>query len=97
MCFVHNKWYQMIGLILTIGIKGFSYGCYVSVGVCEMVNDEESTVISTQGASSSSIKKWEHSIGFGSRMQVKIKPYDEMINFRIWQRLMLGVLVQQRL
>ena len=34
------------------------------------------------------IKKWEPHIGIGSTMEVKIKPYNEVINISIWQRRM---------
>jgi hypothetical protein len=30
-------------------------------------------------------------------MKVEIKPFDEKINFGLWQRRMRGVLIQQRL
>lgn len=48
---------------------------------------------STSGGS----KKWDPSYGSGGSMKFEIKPFDEKINFGLWQRRMRGVLVQQRL
>jgi hypothetical protein len=42
-------------------------------------------------------KKWSPNYGFGGSMKVEIKPFDEKINFGLWQRRMRGVLIQQRL
>jgi hypothetical protein len=42
-------------------------------------------------------KKWSPNYGSGGSMKVEIKPFDEKINFGLWQRRMRGVLIQQRL
>jgi hypothetical protein len=44
-----------------------------------------------------SSKKWSPNYGSGGSMKVEIKPFDEKINFGLWQRRMRGVLIQQRL
>ena len=60
-----------------------------------MTGETQTGVVTTQSASSSS--KWEPLVGVGSNMEVKIKLYDKVINFGIWQRQMRGVLVQSNL
>ena len=62
-----------------------------------MAGETQTGAFTTQSASSSSSSKWEPLVGVGSTMKVKIKPYDEVINFGIWQRRMRGVLVQSNL
>lgn len=56
-----------------------------------MARKTQTKVIITQNASSSS--QWEPLIGVGSTIEIKIKPYDEIINFGIWQRWMRGILI----
>ena len=43
------------------------------------------------------IKKLEPHVGEGNTIEVKIKPYDEVINFGIWKIRIRGVLVQLNL
>ena len=45
--------------------------------------------------SSRPTRSWDH--GSSPPMKSEIKPFDEVINFGLWQRRMRGVLVQQRL
>ena len=49
-----------------------------------MANDVESMSTSTQDATFSLPRKWNPTVGSGSTMEVKIKSYDEVINFEIW-------------
>jgi hypothetical protein len=48
-------------------------------------------------STSENSKKWSPNYGSGGSMKVEIKPFDEKINFGLWQRRMRGVLIQQRL
>ena len=83
----HVVWYWL-------GIKVWLSVVRVFYAGCSMAEEMKSTS-STQLTGSS--KKWEPRVGVGSTMVVKIKPYDEVINFGIWQRRMRGVLVQSNL
>jgi hypothetical protein len=48
-------------------------------------------------STSENSKTWSPNYGSGGSMKVEIKPFDEKINFGLWQRRMRGVLIQQRL
>jgi hypothetical protein len=43
---------------------------------------------------SDSSKKWSPNYGSDWSMKVEMKPFDEKINFGLWQRRMRGVLIQ---
>ena len=62
-----------------------------------MAEETQTGVVTTHSANSTSFSKWEPHVGVGSTMNVKIKPYGEVINFGIWQRRMQGVLIQSNL